>query len=106
MTFQEFQKQNFNYTCITTFWDDFTIADHFGTREVQDTFDTALNEWKHDYKYITELAIVTNHKAWQHYHQKNTQLSDLYSELYHKVRQFAAKNMSKKEFNYFYRITD
>ena len=106
MTFQEFQKQNFNYTCITTFWDDFTIADHFGLQAVRDTFDTAINEWKDNYKYITELAIVTNHKAWMHYHDKNKQLSDLYSELYHEVRHFAAENMNENEFKYFYKITD
>lgn len=106
MTFQEFQKQNFNYTCITTFWDDFTIADHFGTREVQDTFDTALNEWKHDYKYITELAIVLNHKCWMHHFLKNEALSDLYSNLFYETRDFACENFTGEAFKYFYKTID
>ena len=106
MTFKEFQKQNFNYTCITTFWNDFTIADHFGTRAVQDTFDTALNEWKHDYKYITELAIVLNHKCSMHYHQKNDALSDLYSKLFYETKDFACKKFKGEAFEYFYKTID
>ena len=106
MTFQEFQKQNCNYDCITTFWEDFTIADHFGTWAVQDTFDTALNEWKHDYKYITELAIVLNHKCWMHHFLKNEALSNLYSNLFYETRDFACKNFTGEAFKYFYKTID
>lgn len=38
MTFQEYQKVNFNYECITTFWEDFSIADAFGIEAIKDTF--------------------------------------------------------------------
>ena len=62
MTFQEYQKENFNYECITTFWEDFSIADAFGIEAIKDTFKRAFEEWKTNYKYLTELVIVLNIK--------------------------------------------
>lgn len=41
------------YTPITTFWDDFTIAEAFGENAVRDTFNRAFEEWKGNYKYLT-----------------------------------------------------
>lgn len=34
MTFREFMKEN-DYELQTTFWNDFTIADHFGLAGIQ-----------------------------------------------------------------------
>ena len=49
------------YTPVTTFWDDFTIAEAFGGNAVRDTFNRAFDEWKGNYKYLTELVMVLNH---------------------------------------------
>ena len=53
-----------NYELLTTFWDDFSIADRFGVSAVRDTFNRAFAEWKEDYQYLTELILVLNHKIW------------------------------------------
>ena len=53
------------YETFTTFWQDFSIADRFGVAAIKDTFTRAFNEWKHDYKYLTELVMVLNWKIWQ-----------------------------------------
>ena len=66
MTFRAFMEEA-GYKVQTTFWEDFTIADFFGVKAIQDTFDRAFGEWKKDYKYLTELILVLNHKIWQHY---------------------------------------
>ena len=39
------------YKPITTFWQDFSIADGFGASAVEDTYRRACEEWKTDYKY-------------------------------------------------------
>ena len=106
MTFKEYQKQNCNYDCITTFWEDFTIAEQFGVYGVNKTYKQAITEWKHDYKYITELAIVLNHKCWMHYFLKNEALSDLYSNLFYETRDFACENFTGEAFKYFYKTID
>lgn len=64
MTFREFMQEN-GYELQTTFWNDFSIADRFGLSAVQDTFNRAFEEWKEDYKYLTELVLVLNHKIWR-----------------------------------------
>ena len=66
MTFREFMLEN-GYELQTTFWNDFSIADRFGLSAIQDTFSRAFEEWKENYKYLTELVLVLNHKIWQHY---------------------------------------
>ena len=61
MTFREFMLEN-GYELQTTFWNDFSIADRFGLSAIQDTFNRAFKEWKENYKYLTELVLVLNHK--------------------------------------------
>ena len=52
------------YETMTTFWQDFTIADNFGVDAVNDTYNRAFNSWKDDYRYLTELVMVLNWKIW------------------------------------------
>lgn len=68
------------YKQITTFFEDFSIADNFGTRAIRDTYKRAFDEWKKDYKYLTELVMVLNWKIWQH-NNKNDAYVKLYNEL-------------------------
>ena len=94
------------YTPITTFWDDFTIADHFGKDAIQDTYNRAFEAWKGDYKYLTELVMVLNHKIWQHYHANNMVYSKLYDKLWKKADSYAMNNLKDDELDYFLRVTD
>lgn len=57
MTFKEFMQEN-GYDLITTFWEDFSIADKYGIAGVKDTYKRAFSEWKDDYKFFTELTLV------------------------------------------------
>lgn len=80
MTFKEFMQEN-GYDLITTFWEDFSIADKYGIAGVKDTYKRAFSEWKDDYKFFTELTLVLNHKIWQHY-KSNRELAALYDRLW------------------------
>lgn len=94
------------YQMQTTFWLDFTIADRFGVEGVKDTYKRAFSEWKTDYIYLTELAIVTNWKCWQHYEKGNMELSELYSEYYYKTRSYALNHLKGDELKYYLKTTD
>lgn len=104
MTFEQFMAEN-GYKVITTFWQDFSIADVFGADAVQDTYNRAFEEWKGNYKYLTELVMVLNHKIWQHY-GKNDTLATLYNDLWLKADEYAHENLKGDELLYFYRVTD
>jgi hypothetical protein len=90
----------------TTFWSDFTIADAFGIDAVKDTFKRAFKEWKDDYRYLTDLVIVLNHKCWEHYERGNQQLSQLYSDYFYEAQNYAYDNLKGEEFDYFWKKVD
>lgn len=93
------------YKPITTFWNDFSIADNYGLEAIQDTYNRAFKEWKSDYKYLTELVMVLNHKIWQWY-ETNKEIALLYDRLWKEADEYAFTNLKGNELSYFYEITD
>ena len=96
----------FGYETFTTFWEDFSIADIFGVEAVNDTFDRAFKEWKHDYKYLTELVMVLNWKLWAHHEQGNEALAEVYNQHWMVADYYARTNLEGEELEYFYITTD
>ena len=94
-----------DYEFITTFNSDFTIADRFGNNAIKDTFNRAFKEWKHNYKYLTELVLVLNWKIWEHY-EKNDAIARVYNDLWYKICDYIRNNFNKEELQYYYRVTD
>ena len=94
------------YETFTTFWQDFTIADRFGASAIKDTFKRAFNEWKHDYKYLTELVMVLNWKLWHFYAKGNEEYAQLYNALWSEADMYAMENLKGDEVAYFFRTTD
>ena len=93
------------YKPITTFYEDFSIADMFGRDAIGDTYNRAFEHWKGDYKYLTELVMVLNWKIWEHYN-KNDMYAKLYNKLWDATAEWAVENLKGDELSYYYRITD
>lgn len=93
------------YKPITTFWMDFSIADNFGMAAVADTYKRAFAEWKDNYKYLTELVMVLNHKIWQWY-ETNEPLARLYNDLWEKTQSYGYDNLNDDELTYFFTTLD
>lgn len=93
------------YETITSFWSDFTIADRFGVSAIKDTYKRAFNEWKDNYKYLTELVMVLNWKIWQFY-EKNNQYTEVYNKLWEEADAYACNNLKGDEAAYFFWTTD
>ena len=96
----------YGYETITTFWQDFSIADAFGSAAIQDTFNRAFKEWKSNYKYLTELVLVLNWKLWEHYEQEHEQIARLYEELWRTANGYAQCNLCGDELRYFLSVID
>ena len=96
MTFKEFMQEN-GYELQTTFWEDFSI--------VLDTFNRAFREWKGDYKFLTELTLVLNHKIWQYY-ENRPDMAVLYNTLWEQADQYAKENLKGNELSYYWEVTD
>lgn len=95
------------YEPKTTFWTDFSIAVMFGTGGVKDTYNRAKEGWQDSIEYMTELAMVLNHKSWQH-NGKNQTLCSLYADLWCNIEDFIYEHFKDNEeaISYYQRVTD
>lgn len=94
------------YKPMTTFYEDFSIADNFGMAAVKDTFKRGFETAKAmGHKYLTEFVMVLNWKIWEHFEQ-NEKFARLYEELWIKADQYALENLKGAELSYFCRTVD
>lgn len=106
MSWRDFLKSEFNFESQTTFWEDFYIADKFGTGAVRGTFRKCLAYAKIDYKYLTELSLVLNHRLWMHYDKENMTLVGVYDEIWRKCDNYAKKHLKGNELMFYLQVTD
>ncbi|MCC8037910.1 MAG: hypothetical protein LIP02_07240 [Bacteroidales bacterium] len=99
-------KAENGYQTITTFWGDFHIADAFGAKAVRDTYRRAMAYAKTDYKAMTELVLVLNHRIWFHYGRGDQKMTALYDELWRKAQSWGRTHLKGEEFAYFYNTLD
>lgn len=94
------------YKFKTTFWQDFTIADHFGIEAVKDIYKRAFKEWKNNTEYLTELVLVLNWKIWQHYEQDHHALASLYNTLWEQADNYALDHLKGNDLTYYLNTID
>lgn len=95
----------FGYETKTTFWQDFEVAEIFGYDAIKDTYDRALEEWKENTIYLTELVMVLNWKSF-YWYNTNEDFSELYAKLYCEADNYALNNLKGEDLNYYLKTTD
>lgn len=93
------------YKPITTFYEDFYIADAFSTGAIKDTFQNCFRYWRSDYRYLTELVMVLDWKIWEH-NETKPEYAELYNELWIEASEWAVNNLKGEKLKYYYRTTD
>lgn len=99
-------KPDVNYKMISTFWEDFTIADCFGEKAVKDTFRTCYREFKTWPEYLIELVMTLNWKMWQRHDLGDPEGCEMYRGMYEKAYKYATKNLKGEDLQKFFEITD
>lgn len=94
-----------NEAYVTTYWQDFGIAEHFGASAIKDTYRQAVKCWGNNIEYMTEICAVLNHKCWQWYEKMN-EFCELYSELYYKCYDYICDHFTGDDLRYFFRVMD
>lgn len=89
----------------STFYADFSVADCYGVKAINDTYNRAFNEWKSNYKMLTELVGALNHKIW-YWHQVNNEYSMLYDQLWRKADSYGCDNLKDDELKHFLYVLD
>lgn len=96
------------YQPISTYYEDFSIADAFGIYAVKDTFKRAISKDGYassNYKVLTEFVMVLNWKIWEHY-ESNQPLAAVYNELWIKAEKLVFKTFTDEQMQYYFRVTD
>ena len=89
----------------TTFYGDLSIAEFYGPKDIQETFQRVKTAWGENVEYWTEFVISLNWKIWQ-WHKKNAELSALYTTLWEQADEYARKTFTGEDLDYFYKQTD
>ena len=94
------------YKPITTFWQDFSIADRFGIAAIKDTYKRGFKTAKAlGVEYLTEFVMVLNWKIFQFY-KSNQAFAIIYDELWSKADTYCCENLKGEELSYYYKTTD
>lgn len=102
------QLENFtSYRSITDYYDRYSIADNDCAASVRALFSTNFEEAKKDYKLLTELVMVLNHRML-YWYRKNpvSPMVSTYQKIFEKADNYALKHLKDNEFEYFVSVTD
>lgn len=96
------------YIPKTTYYSDFSIADHFGIDAIKDTYKRCRKQAiTMGYEWLTELVMALNWKIHEHFYiSKNKQFSELYDRLWSELSEYAQDTLTGDELSYYYRTTD
>lgn len=94
------------YEPKTTFYEDFSIADRFGTNAVKDTYNRGLLTAESlGHEFLTEFVMVLNWKIWEH-HERNEALARVYNDLWELADNYAREHLTGEALSYYYDTTD
>ena len=88
-----------------TFYEDFSIADHFGASAVRSTYSSAFNGGKDNCQALAELCLALNWKIWEHYEER-LDLARVYYDLWTKADDYATTHLKGDDLSYYYNTTD
>lgn len=89
----------------STFYADFSVADCYDVNAIKDTYKRAFNGWKNNYKMLTELVAVLNHKIWA-WHKVNDEYAQLYDKLWKEADAYGCDNLKDDELKHFLYVLD
>lgn len=91
------------YEPKTTFYTDFSIADHYGIWAIEDTYKRCMTAWKDDVTFLTELVMVLNWKMWR---WSGHPYCDVYQKLWEKADEYAMKHLKGDDLMYYFETVD
>ena len=109
MAYLDYMCRMTGYEPKTTFWNDFMIAEKFGIKEIRNTFERIMKEWKENYVYLTELVMFLNWNIWYWDGAGTKQAEEyaaVYNELWEKADHWALEHLKDDELQYFLRTVD
>ena len=98
-------ERQFDFHFETTFWEEFSIADNYGSEGVIEHYNLVFNQWKDNLRFLTELVLVLNWKIYQWYQVDDT-LGMTYDELWKRTDGYALETLKGDDLHYYLSILD
>ena len=90
----------------STFFADFSVADVYGEKAIRDTYRRAFGKWKSNFKMLTELVAVLNHKIWFWHGRGDESKAKLYDGLWKEADAYGLDNLKGDELSHFLNVLD
>jgi hypothetical protein len=103
--FENIMREN-GYERKTTFYSDLSIAEVYGKSAIVDTYNRVVDSWGNNRVYFTEFVMCLNYKSWEFDAKGNTELTELYVDLYYKADEIARNTFKGEDLEYYYNTTD
>ena len=87
---------------VPQFWNDFAAAEPC-SGDIKDTYRWAFDLWKHNYIFLTALAVVLRHKAEYWTDNRNYELAKLYGDLFEETAGWAEQTLHGDALDYYWR---
>jgi len=98
-------EKEFDYKFETTFWEEFSISDQYGSDGVIEHYNQVFEQWKDNHKYLTELVLVLNWKIFQWY-QVDDDLGQTYDQLWKETDAYALETLKGDDLHYYLHTLD
>ena len=107
MVYEQWLSTFTDWRPTTQAWQCFSIAERISEQEINSTYKRLFDEMKGNFKTMTELVMVLNHKMFQHNDiPGHRRLCELYSNLFESADSYALKTLKGDELSYFLSVTD
>ena len=90
----------------TTFYADFSVADVYGEKAIQDTYNNCLNGWKDNVKYFTEFVGALNHKLWFWHSKQVEEYAKLYDKLWKEADAYGSEHFKDEDAKHYFYVLD
>lgn len=100
------QQLQGNYNVVSTFASDFAIADSFGAKSVEDTYNRSFENFKDDVYMMTEMTLVLNWAIWRYYELKDNELATMYDKLWRKCDEWMMTHFKGEELEFYLNTVD
>ena len=98
-------ERQFDIRLETTFWEEFSIAENYGSDGIREHYDLVFEQWKDNLKYLTELVLVLNLKTFIWFGVDDN-LGMTYDELWKKTDQYAMDTLKGDDLHYYLSTLD
>lgn len=105
LTQKQALERQFDFHFESTFWEEFSIADNYGSEGVREHYNLVFNLWKDNLRFLTELVLVLNWKIYQWYQVDDT-LGMTYDALWQKTDSYALKTLKGDNLHYYLSVLD